>query len=165
MVTRAETVLDDGTRIVVPIDAILRRVRWAARESGLSVPPGVRVVAHSRRPGADPVQDVASCERTRSGGFRIEVSLAPAWLAAIEETLVHEVAHAVAWSSERADKSTHSPAWAACYGAIYAAYFDRPRAGPRRRAFAITCSRHSGSGPGPASRPQGRRRRDAGRGK
>lgn len=124
-----------GLSVRVDWTAIMRRIRWAARLAGLSVPKRVAVLGRSNLGrSCDPVKAAGDCQRTRDG-YRITICTGAAWLASVEEVLVHEVAHAVAWPSEGAGTG-HTPAWAACYGAIYSGYFDR-KGGPPRPAFAV----------------------------
>lgn len=124
----------DGLSVRVRWAAIMRRIRWAARLHGLVVPDAITIRSRTRGRCADPVQAAGDCTRT-GRGYLITVCTEPAWLAGVEEVLVHEVAHAVAWGAE-SQRPMHTPAWAACYGAIYAAYFDRSD-GPPRPGFVV----------------------------
>lgn len=79
-----------GLSVRVDWAAIMRRIRWAARMAGLSVPKRVSVAGRSSiGRSCDPVKAAGDCQRALDG-YRITICTGAAWLASVEEVLVHE---------------------------------------------------------------------------
>lgn len=116
-------------KVRIPWAAIMRRIRWAAKRAGLVVPKHITIVERGRGRGGNSPSNGGDCRPT-ARGFLITINVEPILVAGVEEVLLHEVAHAIAWTA-KVERNIHTPAWAACYGALYAGYFDHERQGPQ----------------------------------
>ncbi len=65
-------------------------------------------------------KNLGSCKRAKDGVFDITLSTMNVSMTSAVETLIHELAHAVAWEKNIADPiGDHGPSWGVAYSRVY----------------------------------------------
>lgn len=126
----------DGLKVWVLFKDIMKRIEWAAKRAGYCVPE-IDLSPYHGREVIDGVSGAGWCDKAGLRQFDVGIRTDPAWLIAIEEVLVHEAAHSIAWESERKGVRIHTTVWSSIYGQLYHGYFDLEKEGPKRPPFVV----------------------------